>query len=142
MDRYKIAILNCNLFNKRALHFPKTGSVTRVVKYIKYCMSENGILIADNIPIEVLNSGVIEVCKCYKLPLVLESESLARMFSISYSYKDIYSYNNVPKDMYINYEQNRNRFVICYDSLEKFLPGGVIALVSIFGPEKAEEFID
>lgn len=141
MDRYKIAILSNKLFNKKAFHFPETGSITRVVKYIKYCIANGGIFVADNISLEVLNGAIIEVCRYYDLPLVLDTESAARMFSISYSYKHIYSYNNIPEDKYTNYGDFRNRFVVCYDSMEDSLPDGIVSLVTIYGSEKTEELI-
>jgi len=141
MGRYEIALLNKKLLNRKAFHFPKTGSVKRVLRNINYCIAHNGILAADNVPMEILDSAVIEVSSHYNAPIVLETESEARMFSISYSYKHIYSYNTVSIDRYINVGDSRDRFAICYNSLEKKLPKGIRALVIIYGSEKTEELL-
>lgn len=141
MDRYKIAILNNRLSDRNAYHFPETGSIKRVVKNIDYCITHNGILAADNVSMEILDSAVIKICNYYGIPLILETESAARMFSISYSYKHIYSYNTVPTDRYINVGDFRDRYVVCYNSVEKKLPDGLKALVVIYGSEKTEELL-
>lgn len=133
MNRYKFAVLNNKVLDKKIFHFSDTGSVIRVIKYIKYCISNNGIFIADNISTEILNEAIIKICKYYDdVPLILESESAARAFSISYSYKNIFSYNNIPENKYINNDYIRDRYVICYDSQEKMLPSGIKSLVTIY----------
>lgn len=141
MGRYKIAILNNRSLDKKAFHFPETGSVKKVVKYINYCINNNGILAADNISMEILDSAVIKISSYYDAPLILETESAARMFAISYSYKHIYSYDTVPVDKYVNVGYFRDRYVICYNSLEKKLPAGLRALAVIYGSEKTEELL-
>lgn len=123
MSRYKIAIqLGNELKERKAYRFPSTNYVARTVQFIRYCIEERVIYIADNIPQTVLDAAVITISKSLKTPIVVNSDSRAILFSISHSHK-IFSLENLP----------RNRYAICYNCLDHKLPPDMKAIVVIYG---------
>lgn len=124
MNRYKIAIvrLKDQPEKRKAYRFPGTRYVSRTVGYIRYCINNKVIFLADNIPQDALDSAVIKISESYDIPVIVDSDSTARLFSISHSHK-IYSLNNLPKD----------RYVICYNCPDTKLPSKFISIVVIYG---------
>lgn len=102
MNRYKALIESKNSISKY-YHFPSTGSCHKVLKYLKYCKNRNGIFIADNIPERILISSVINFSKMFRSPIIVVAEREARILSLSYSYNNIYSFNNQPKGQFFIY---------------------------------------
>lgn len=123
MNRFEIAIHFKNQRKKiKAFHFPATRYAGQAIKYIEYSIANNAIMLADNIPQNALDSAVIEISKIYDAPIVIESESKAVLFSISYSHK-IYSTENLPK---LNY-------AICYNCTKEDLPYETQVIGTIYG---------
>ena len=122
MDRFEIAIHFKNQrINRKAFHFPTTRYAAVAVKYIEYCITNEGIFIADNILESALESALIQASEIYDVPIVMDGASKANIFSISHSYK-VYSLENIP---------TRNKYVLCYNCLETDLPSeyNVIGIV-------------
>jgi hypothetical protein len=131
MSRYKIAIQLQNIpVERKAYRFPSTNFVARTIQFIQYCIKEGVIYIADNIPQDALDAAVISVSKSCDIPVVVESESKAMLFSISHSQK-IYSLENLP----------RNRYVLCYNCSDYKLSPGMKALVVVYGHTGDMEFL-
>jgi len=122
MNRYKIAIQHQNkLEERKAYRFPATKYVARTIQFINYCMDEKVIYIADNVPQNVLDAAVISVSKTTEVPIVVSTDSQARLFSISHSHK-IYSLESPP----------RGRYVICYNCSDHKL-NDIKSVVVVYG---------
>lgn len=131
MSRYKIAIqLQNQSEERRAFRFPSTNFVARTVQFIQYCIKEGVIYIADNIPQDALDAAVISVSRSRDVPVVVNSENKATLFSISHSQK-IYSLENLP----------HSRYVICYNCSDYKLSPGMKALAVIFGHTSDIKFL-
>lgn len=131
MSRYKIAIqLQNQLEERKAYRFPSTNFVARTVQFIQYCIKEGVIYIADNIPLDTLDAAVISVSRSCDVPIVVNSENKAALFSISHSQK-IYSLENLP----------HSRYVICYNCSDYKLSPGMKALAVIYGHTSDIKFL-
>ena len=123
MSRYKIAIqLQNEVVERKAYRFPATNFVARTIQYIRYCMDERVIYIADNVPQNALDAAVVSVSKTTETPILVSTDTKALLFSISHSHK-IYSLENLP----------RSRYVICYNCSDHKLPSDVKAVVVVYG---------
>ena len=131
MGRFEIAIHFKNQRKKvQAFRFPATRYIGQTVKYIEYCIANNGIMVADNVPRDALDSAVIEISKIYDSPIVIELESDAILFSISHSHK-VYSLEHLPS----------TKYVICYNCFENSLPYNVQVVGTIYGHTRDFKFI-
>lgn len=131
MDRFEIAVHFKNQRKKiKAFHFPPTRYAGQTVKYIEYAIANNGIMVADNVPRDALDSAVIEISKIYDAPIVIESELQAQLFSISHSHR-VYSLEKMPQ----------GKYVICYNCSENSLPFDVQVIGTIYGHTGSLKFI-
>lgn len=130
MNRYEIAIQKRHLENSKVtgFHFvtpPK--NVKQIISYIKICIKNETILYGENIPEDKLNVAVIEASKLYKIPILVETELEAKIFSITQSYTDIYHVNNLPhKQLFILYNCPREK-----------IPQDISVFVEIRGKKKS-----
>jgi len=127
MNRYKIAINNEEFPERRLFHFPASQTMGRTLKYIKHCINKDGIFIADNIAEDALNGAIIEISKLLDAPILVETEKEAQLFSISYSYRNIFPKNQMPKGQYF----------ILYNCLEKDLEKKIQPIISIFSTKES-----
>ncbi len=126
MDRYKIALADEYLPERRLFHFPPTRTVGRTVKYIKHCIMKEGIFIADNIPEDALNGALIEISKLYNAPILVKTPKMAQLFAISYSYRQIFGQENLPK----------GRFFVLYDCFEEDLDRSIEPIIAVYTSKK------
>jgi len=131
MNRYKIAIANEFLPDRRLFHFPPSRTVGRTVKYIKHCISKDGVFIADNIPEESLNGAIVEISKLYNAPILVKTLKEAQLFSISYSHRHIFPEN----DIFLG------QFFILYDCFEKDLSRKIEPIVTIYTNKDAIQYL-
>ena len=131
MNRYKIAIANEFLPDRRLFHFPPSRTVGRTVKYIKHCISKDGVFIADNIPEESLNGAIVEISKLYNAPILVKTLKEAQLFSISYSHRHIFPENDIPL----------GQFFILYDCFEKDLSRKIEPIVTIYTNKDAIQYL-
>ena len=125
MSRYKIAVelqLEGEAVKRKAYRFPSTNFVARTVQFIQFCIDEKVIYIADNVPQDALDAAVISVSKLRDIPVIVNDDTKATIFSLSHSQK-VYSLNNLP----------RSRYVICYNCPDHKLPPEMKAIVVVYG---------
>ena len=121
MSRYRIA-LGKNV-KPKMYNFRPTNSAIRVGDYMKKCIEEGVMLNASNITSAILDSAVIRLSKEYKVPIIVESKSDARILIIGHDYKYIYSKDEIP---------NFAHTVICYSERKPIpLPPHLTVMLTI-----------
>ena len=131
MNRYKIALENEEYPKRKLFHFPATTTAGRTLKYIRHCIEKDGIFIANNIAEDALNGAIIEASKLYDAPILVETEKEAQLFSISYSYRDIFPKNKMPKGEYF----------ILYNCYEKYLERKIQPIITIMSIKRAIDLL-
>ena len=118
MSRYKIA-LQSNKKKEVAYRFPDQKTIGGTVQCIRFCIEKKGVFYANNISVALLHSAVVKIGEEYNALIIVETDTLARSLSISFSYKHIYSLT----DLFIGSIPTRKRNIICFNCpLDKISP--------------------
>lgn len=114
MDRYTIAI-QCRdkALKKKMFRFPSTDDTKKIISYMVYCLINNGVFFAGNLPEKILNKAIIKYSKKYNYAIVVDSDETAARLSISYSYKHVYAYDTT---------LNKTKNIIYYNCPSKKVP--------------------
>ena len=112
--RYQIALKNALKLKPTAYRFQFTNSLLRVCDYMKRCIVDEVMFDSSNINYNILDSALIRLTKEINehspIAIVTASESNARILSITWGFKKIYSVNAVP---------DTASSVICYWDLDR-----------------------
>lgn len=126
MDRFEIAVHFKNQRKQiKAFHFPATRYAGQAEKYIEYCIDNEGIYIADNVPENALEKALVNISEIYEAPIIVELESKAQIFTISHSYK-AYSLEYLPK----------RKYALCYNCPGEKLPNDFNLVGTIYSSRK------
>jgi hypothetical protein len=122
MGRYQIAVkqMATNVLSNAPLQFPGTTSISKMVKFINYCIKHRSALKAPDTPTHVLESAIIKVSQLNDVPIIVASKDEAMMLSLVYSHQEVFSPENLPKE---------GSWVICYNCT---LPLNFKPYISIF----------
>jgi hypothetical protein len=114
MNRYQIAVNN-NRTDQPVFHFSATGNPKKVLKYLNYCIAKRGIFLADNIPLGVIDTALVDLSRDSQIPIITKDESEAEILSITMSYYHVYPLSEIP-------EKIAGARVICCDFPASLLP--------------------
>jgi len=123
MNRYQIAV-NSNRTDQPIFHFPTTQNYKKVLKYLNYCIAKKGIFLADNIPLGVIDTAIVDLSRDSQIPIITKTESEAEILSISMSYYHVYPLTDLP-------EKIAGSRVICCDFPASLLPNYLRPLLVI-----------
>lgn len=97
----------------KMFRFPPTDETKKIISYIVYCLTNNGVFFAGNLPEKILNRAIIKYSKKYNYAIVVDSDETAARLSISYSYKHVYAYDT---------SLNKTKNIIYYNCPSKKVP--------------------
>lgn len=106
MDRYKI-LLGRPPF-RTAFKFKPSHSVNGIYRCMEKCIKEGTVFDATNMPVGILDAAVVDLSKTYAIPIIVETEEMARALRIAHGYHRIFSLENIPDD---------GNCVICYGTV-------------------------
>jgi len=80
-----------------AYRFKASGSMSRVLSYMKKCMEDGMVLDADEIPESALDAAVVKLSKESDVPIIVTSQVDAHLLSISQSHRRVFMFDDLPK---------------------------------------------